>query len=172
MERRKRFSVLGVVAAVLVLAGIGLQVWLWKTPLVVIGRDKPGGTLFDGRTAAGRAFMSVQECGERQQDLYGCIRAFVEKNGRVPNDMNELINEVHEAMAFDDCPAALSGYVVHFENYGKPDAVVIEEHKNKHPTAFALWIRGYHPRVQTLGDGTVHLFADAKLATIPPEKDN
>jgi hypothetical protein len=86
--------------------------------------------------------------------------------------MDELIDEVHEAMAFDGCPAGLSGYVVHFEKYGKPDAVVIEEHENKHPTAFALWIRGYHPRVQTLGDGTVQLFADGKLATIPPENEN
>jgi len=56
--------------------------------------------------------------------------------------------------------------VVHFENYGNPDAVLIEEAKNKHPTAFKLWIQGIHPQVQTTGDGTIRLFKDGKLATI------
>jgi hypothetical protein len=84
--------------------------------------------------------------------------------------MDELINSVHEAMSFDDCPAGLSWYVVHFENYGNPDAVLIEEANNKHPTAFKLWIQGIHPQVQTMGNGTVRLFKDGKLATIDAKK--
>lgn len=51
-------------------------------------------------------------------------------------------------------------------------AVLIEEKQNKHPTCFALWIRGYKPHVQTLGDGTIHLFADAQLVTIQAKKQD
>jgi len=48
--------------------------------------------------------------------------------------------------------------------------VLIEEAKNKHPTAFRLWIQGIHPQVQTMGDGTIRLFKDGKLATINAKK--
>jgi hypothetical protein len=48
--------------------------------------------------------------------------------------------------------------------------VLIEEKENKHRTAFKLWARGIKPRVQTMGDGTIHLFADGKLATINATK--
>jgi len=51
-------------------------------------------------------------------------------------------------------------------------AVLIEEKQNKHPAAFALWIRGYMPHVQTLGDGNIQLFADAKQATIQARKQD
>lgn len=157
--------------AVLVLAMVALQVWLWRSPLVVLGSDGPRGELFDPQTAAGRAFVSLQQCAEQQKHLYECIKAYKDQNGRLPADMNELINNVREAMSFRNCPAGLSEYVVHFENYANPKAVLIEEKQNKHPTAFALWIRGYKTHVQTLGDGTIHLFADAKLVTIQAKKD-
>ncbi len=137
-----------------------------------MGSDEPKGELFDPQTAAGKAFMSLQQCAEQQKHLYECITAYRDKNGRLPADMNELINDVHEAMSFRNCPAGLSEYVVHFENYANPKAVVIEEKQNKHPTAFALWIRGYKPHVQTLGDGTIHLFADGRLATIQAKEKN
>jgi len=158
--------------AVLVLAMAVLQVWLWKSPLVVMGSDEPKGELFDPQTAAGKAFVSLQQCAEQQKHLYECIAAYRDKNGRLPADMNELINDVREAMSFRICPAGRSEYVVHFENYANPKAVLIEEKQNKHPTAFALWIRGYKPHVQTLGDGTIHLFADAKLVTMQAKKRN
>jgi hypothetical protein len=157
---------------VVVLAVAGLQVWLWRSPLVVLGSDGPSGELFDPQTAAGRAFMSLQQCAEQQKHLYECITAYKDKNSRLPADMNELINDAREAMSFRNCPAGLSGYVVHFENYANPKAVLIEENQNKHPTTFALWIRGYKPQVQTMGDGTIHLFAGGQLATIQAtEKD-
>ncbi|NLZ05984.1 MAG: hypothetical protein GXY19_12495 [Phycisphaerae bacterium] len=158
--------------AVLVLAMAVLQVWLWKSPLVVMGSDEPKGELFDPQTAAGKAFMSLQQCAEQQKHLYECITAYRDKNGRLPADMNELINDIHEAKSFRSCPAGLSEYVVHFENYANPKTVLIEEKQNKHPTAFALWIRGYKPHVQTLGDGTIHLFADGKLATIQAKEND
>lgn len=173
MKRHRKRIVLAVaLVAVLVLSYVGLQVWLWKSPLVVVGTGQPGGQLFDSRTAAGRVFDDVQECGEQQKDLYGCIEAYRDRNERLPADMDELINDIHEAMAFDDCPAGLAWYDVHFENYGKPDAVLIEEHENKHPTCLALWIRGYKPQVETMGNGTIHLFANGQLATIQAKRSN
>jgi hypothetical protein len=171
MVRRKKFLVAGItILALLMLSYIGLQVWLARSPLVVLGGQGPGGEIFDQRTAVGRVFADVQECGEQQKNLYQCIEVYKEKHGRLPEDMNALISDVHEAMSFDDCPADLTWYVVHFENFGNPKAILIEEHENKHPTAFKLWARGIKPRVQTMGDGTIHLFNDGKLATIDAAK--
>lgn len=171
MKRGKTITIaFSAIVALVVVLTVALQIWLWKSPLVVLGGAKPGGEIFDRETAVGRVFADVQACGEQQKDLYGCIEVYREKHGRFPQDMDELINSVHEAMSFDDCPAGLSWYVVHFENYGNPDAVLIEEAKNKHPTTFKLWIQGIHPQVQTMGDGTIRLFKDGKLATINAKK--
>lgn len=115
-------------------------------------------------------FDDVQACGEQQKNLYGCIASFKDKHGRMPKDMNELINDVHETRSFRNCPAGLTWYVVHFENYGDLDAVFIEEDENRNPTCLALWIRGHKPQVKTMGDGTIHLFANAQLATIQANK--
>jgi len=171
MNRGRKITVaLGAVIALIVVLSVALQIWLWKSPLVVLGGKEPGGEIFDRGTAVGRVFAAVQACGEQQKDLYGCIEAYREEHARLPKDMDELINGVHEAMSFDDCPAGLSRYAVHFENYGNPTAVLIEEAENNHPTAFKLWIRGIHPQVQTMGNGTIRLFEDGKLATINAKK--
>ena len=159
----------GIIILVLILGG--LQLWLWKTPLVVLGSSTPGGELFDMNTAVGRVFAEVQECGDQQKNLFRCIEAYREKNGRLPDNMDELINDITESMAFRNCPSGRTWYEVHFENYGKPDAVLIEEAQNKHPTAFKLWIRGIKPCMQTMGDGTIHLFEGGKLATIRARKN-
>ena len=156
---------------ILILIWGGLQLWLWKTPLVVLESGTPGGEIFDMNTAVGRVFAELQECGEQQKNLYQCIEAYREKNGRLPNNMDELINDITESMSFRNCPSDRTWYEVHFENYGRPDAVFIEEAQNKHPTAFKLWIRGIKPRVQTMGDGTIHLFEGGKIATIQARKN-
>jgi len=156
---------------ILVLIWGGLQLWLWKTPLVVLGSNTLGGEIFDRNTAVGRVFTEVQECGEQQKNLYQCIEAYRAKNGRLPDNKGELINDIRESMAFTNCPSDLTWYEVHFGNYSKPDTVLIEEAQNKHPTAFKLWIRGIKPCVQTMGDGTIHLFEGSKLATIQARKN-
>ncbi len=155
---------------ILVLIWGGLQLWLWKTPLVVLGSNTLGGEIFDRNTAVNRVFDEVADCGHNQKNLYLNIEAYRNKNGRPPNNMDELINDIPTSMSMTKCPSKPTGYKVHFENYGKPDAVFIEEAKNKHPTAFKLWIRGIKPCVQTMGDGTIHLFEGGKLATIQARK--
>jgi len=166
MARRKKLLAAGIVVIALLLFSYGgLQIWLWKSPLIVLGTE-PGGDLFDPQTAVGQVFAEVQRCGEQQKNLYQCIEAYKEKHGKLPEDKNALINDIHSAMAFDDCPAGLTWYVIHFENFGNPNAVFIEEAENKHRTAFKLWVRGIKPRVQTMGDGIIHVFADGKLATM------
>ena len=168
MARRKKIAI--AIIALLILSIGGVQLWLWNSPLVVLGGDKPAGEIFDRQTAVGRVFAEVQECGEQQKHLYQCIEAYKGKHGRVPKDMNELINDIHNAMAFDRCPAGLTSYVVHFENFGNPRAVLIAERQIKHRTALKLWLRGIKPRVQTMGDGTVRLFEGGKIATIQAKK--
>ena len=92
---KKIATVCIVIGGLTVLLTVGLQVWLWKSPLVVIG-NTPVGELFDARTAVGRVFMDVQACGEQQKNLYGCIEAYREKHGRLPNDMDELANSIYQ----------------------------------------------------------------------------
>jgi hypothetical protein len=164
-----KFAIGGIIIIVLILGG--LQLWLWKTPLVVLGSSTPGGEIFDMSTAVGRVFADVQECGEQQKNLYMCIEAYKEKNSRLPDNKDELINDIRESMAFTNCPSDRIWYEIHFGNYGRPDTVFIEEAHNKHPTAFKLWIRGIKPCVQTMGDGTIHLFEGGKLATIQARKN-
>ena len=163
-----KVTIAGIV--ILVLIWGGLRFWLWKTPLVVLGQSTPVGEIFDMNTAVGRVFAEVQECGEQQKNLYLYIEAYREKNDRLPDNMDELINDIPNSMSFRNCPSGRTWYEVHFENYGKPDAVFIEEAKNIHSTAFKLWIRGIKPRVQTMGDGTIYLFEGGKLATIQAHK--
>ena len=171
MNLKSSYKVVIVSIIILILIWGGLQLWLWKTPLVVLGSSTPGGEIFDMNTTVGRVFAEVQECGEQQKNLFGYIEAYREKNSKLPNNMDELINDIPNSMSKTKCPSKPTEYKVHFENYGKPDAVFIEEAKNKHPTAFKLWIRGIKPRVQTMGDGTIHLFKDGKIATIQARKN-
>lgn len=171
MKLQSSYKVVIVSIIILLLIWGGLQLWLWKTPLVVLGSGTPKGEIFDMNTAVGRVFAEVQECGEQQKDLFGYIEAYREKNSRLPNNIDELINDIPKSMSKTRCPSKPTGYKVHFENYGKPDAVFIEEVQNKHPTAFKLWIRGIKPQVQTMGDGTIHLFKDGKVATIQARKN-
>ena len=157
---KKRLTTAVVIGIGLILAWGGVQLWLWRSPLVL-----------DSETATGRVFDDVSACGHQQKNLYGCIVAFKDRHGRMPKDMNELRNDhEHDAKAFEDCPTGLSSYVVHFENLGKAGAVLIEERENRHRTALKLWLRGIRPRVQTFGDGTIHLFQGGKLATIHAER--
>ncbi len=172
MSIKTSYKVVTAGIIILVLIWGGLQLWLWRTPLVVLSSNTPGGEIFDMNTAVGRVFAEVLECGEQQKNLYLYIEEYREKNGLLPNNMNELINDIPKSMSWTKCPSKPTGYEVHFENYGKPDAVFIEEAKNKHPTAFKLWIRGIKPCVQTMGDGTIHLFEGGKLATIQARKKN
>jgi hypothetical protein len=171
MKPQSSYKVAIVSIIILILIWCGLQLWLWKTPLVVLGLSKPGGEIFDMNTAVGRVFAEVQECGEQQKNLYLYIEAYKQKNGRLPHNMDELINDIPKSMSWTKCPSKPTGYVVHFENYDKPNAVFIEEAKNKHPTALKLWIRGIKPQVQTMGDGMIHLFKHGKLATIQARKN-
>jgi hypothetical protein len=169
-QHRKFLAVAIAIAAVLLLAYGGLHLWLSRSPLAVMGGNKPAGEIFDPSTAVGRVFADVQECGEQQKHLYQCIEAYKEKHGKLPEDMDTLRDDVYQAKSFDDCPADLTWYVVHFENFGDSQAVLIEEHENKHRTTFKLWVRGIKPQVRTMGDGTVQLFNDGQIATIQARK--
>ena len=164
-----KVAIVGTIILALILGGLLLR--LRSKPLIIMDSGGPGGDLFDMSTAVGRVFAEVQECGEQQKNLYLCIEAYKEKNSRLPDNMDKLINDITESMAFRNCPSDRTLYEVHFENYGRPDAVLIEGAQNKHPTAFELWIRGIKPCVQTMGDGTIHLFEGGKLATIQARKN-
>jgi len=107
MKSGYKVAITGTIILVMILGG--LLFWLWRTPLVVVG---PAGTLrgelFDMSTTVGRVFAEVQECGEQQKNLYQCIEAYRKKNGRLPDNKDELINDIQESMAFRNCPSDLT----------------------------------------------------------------
>ncbi|MHC4519900.1 MAG: hypothetical protein ACYTAS_15030 [Planctomycetota bacterium] len=120
MARRKKLLVPGITIVALLLSYGGLQLWLWKSPLIVLGGQRPAGEIFDRQTAVGRVFADVQRCGEQQKNLYQSIAIYKEKHGELPEDKDALMNDVRSAKSFDDCPAGLTWYVIHFENFGNP----------------------------------------------------
>jgi hypothetical protein len=60
---------------------------------------------------------------------------------------------------------------MHPENYGESDAVLISETRNEHSNTLSLWIRGIKPRVQAMGNGTIQMFRDGKVATMDAKDD-
>ena len=168
MKNRHVIVISCIAAAVLILVGLGT--YLLMTPLVVLDGGKPRGDIFEPQTQVGRIFQSVSNCAERQKRLFGCIEAYKEKHGRAPESLNTLINDDGRSMPFLNCPLG-HPYILHPENYGKPNAVLISESRNEHPTALKLWLRRIKPCVQTMGDGTIYLFEDGKIATIQARKN-
>ncbi len=164
MHERKRYW--GRIALssiiVVVLFFVGLKFYLFWTPVDVLN-------LFESDSASGRAVQDVYDCAHHQRNLLGYIIAFKNEVGRPPQSLEELINHDTGAMAFDKCLLG-PDYEYLPENYGKPDAVLIRERATKHDGTLYLWLHGLRPRVETTGDGTVHLFEDSDLITLPPKE--
>lgn len=152
-------------AALVVTALAALGAHLLMTPLIVLDGGKPVGDIFDPQTQVGRIVTSLSECAEKQKGLFSYIEAYRQKHGRGPDSVDALINDDLISMSFTGCPLG-HPYVIHGENYGKADAILSWESRNEHPTAWKLWIRGIKPCVQTMGDGTIHLFEDGRLFTM------
>jgi hypothetical protein len=168
MMTRHRILTAGIVAVVLAI-GV-LKVYVTMTPLVRFAPGRPTGEAFEPGTKLGQVFSSVQKCAEWQRDLFGCVEAYREKNGHLPDSMDALINDNPSSMAFTHCPLELSGYVIHTEAYGNPGGVFISEKQNRHGTPFMLWFRGIRPCVQTMGDGTVRMFEGRGLQVTLPAR--
>ncbi len=168
MKNRHIIAISCVALVVVILGGLG--VYLLMTPVVVLDGGKPGGDTLEPQTQVGRIFQSVYECAHQQKGLFSYIEAYRQKHGRLPDSTDTLINDEVGSMAFTDCPLGHS-YIIHPENYGKADAILISESRNGHRTALKLWIRGIKPCVQTMGDGTIYLFEDGKVATIQAKKN-
>lgn len=129
---------------------IGLRVCVSFTPVQV---------------GTGPVWNSIEKCAENQKNLYQSLEFFVEENGRLPNNLDEFKINGFSATSVWKCPASKKGYDLFLENYRNPKAVVIADKENNHPTTFMLWFRGFKPHVQTMGDGTIHLFKDGKIMT-------
>lgn len=160
--KRSYVIVIVCIIAVILLIG-GLKIYLFLTPVVGLGPNGPTGSIFDSNTKVGQVFVSVSECAERQKGLYGYIEAYREKHGKLPDNIEVLINDDTGSMHFTHCPLG-SSYMIYPENYGKPGTVFISETQNKHSNTFSLRIRGIKPKVQTMGDGMIYMFEDGKIA--------
>lgn len=116
----------------------------------------------------GPQWDSIEKCAENQKNLYQSIAWELREKGKLPGP--DFLVRGFPARATWHCPACGRGYALHPENYGKRDAVVIADEQNRHPTTFLWWFRGLHPHVQTMGDGTIHLFRGGKLLTMVGSK--
>lgn len=161
MKRTHIKAIICIIVVILVIGG--LKIYLLVTPPVILGRDSPAGFIFVPNTKASRVFSSVSDCAEKQKELFGYIEAYRTKHGKIPDSINTLINDDAGSMHWINCPLG-SSYSIHPENYGNPKAVFISETQNKHSNTLSLWIRGIKPHVQTMGDGTIYMFKDGKVA--------
>jgi hypothetical protein len=168
MKRTHTKTIVSIIVITLLIGA--LRVYLFLTPVVELSSDKPTGLIFDPNTKASWVFDDVSKCAERQKGLYGYIEAYRKKHGKLPDSINTLINDDVQSWHWTNCHLGPS-YEIHPENYGKPNAVFISETKNKHPNTLSLWIRGIKPRVQTMGDGTIQMFKDGKVATVNAKKN-
>jgi hypothetical protein len=168
MKRTHIKTIVSIIVVILLICA--LKVYLFLTPVVELGPDGPAGFIFDPNTKASRVFNSVLDCAERQKGLYGYIEAYRKKHGKLPDSINTLINDDPNSMHFTRCPLG-SSYRMHPENYGESDAVLISETRNEHSNTLSLWIRGIKPRVQAMGNGTIQMFRDGKVATMDAKDD-
>jgi hypothetical protein len=118
----------------------------------------------------GSEWRSIEKCAENQKYLYQSIEWYVQEHGKLPAQDFQIRGL--PAGATWKCPACGRGYALHLENYGNPHAVIINDEQDRHPTTFRWWFRGLHPHVQTMGDGTIHLFKGGKILTMVGSKEN
>ncbi len=147
MKRRNK-AIIAISSIVAII--IGLRVWISYTPVHL-----------DGAVSE-----SIDKCATHQKRLYQTIQYYVHENDRLPENLDEFKIKGFPATMYWRCSATERGYNVFLENYGDPQKVVISDQVNKHPTTFKLWFRGYQARVQTMGDGTIHLYKGGKLMTM------
>jgi len=167
--KRTHIKVTICIVVVVLLIG-GFKIYLLLTPPVILGGSRSAGFIFDPNTKASRIFTSVSDCAERQKGLYGYIEVYRTKHDKLPDSTETLINDDTGSMHWIKCP--LGGfYSIHPENYGNPKAIFISEGPNKHSNTLSLWIRGIKPRVQTMGDGTIYMFKDGKVAKMNAKKN-
>ena len=168
MKRNHIKLIICIIVVILLISG--LKIYLLLTPPVILGGRRPAGFIFDPNTKASRVFTSVSDCAVKQKSLYGYIEAYRTKHGKLPDSINTLINDDVGSMHWINCPLGTS-YRMYPENYGNPKAVFISEAQNKHSNTLSLWIRGIKPRVQTMGDGTIYMFKDGKVAKMNAKKN-
>ena len=150
MQRQKR-AITGVLIVLAVVAGgvVGLRFWASRRPIQV-----------------GPVWESIECCAEHQKRLYQSLEHYVEQHGGVPEDVDSWQIRGFPAAEVWKCPETGEGYDVFVENYGDPERVVIADKRDAHRATFMLWFRGYRPRVQTMGDGTIELFEGGKVMTM------
>lgn len=144
-----------IIAALFVIViALGLRVWASYWPFQL------GGPEWD----------SIEKCATNQSYLYQSLEYYVAEHGRIPDRLEEFKIRDFPATAVWECPATHKGYDLFLENYGNPKAVLIADKGNRHPTTLMYWLRGLNPNVQTMGDGTIHLFKGGKIMTMVGSK--
>ena len=150
---RRRLSIIITIFVIVIV--VGVKVVVARTPIKL---DGP-------------AWRSVETCAMYQKRLYQTIEHYKEEHGQFPDAIEDFRIDGSSAGSHWKCPASNSGYDISLENYGNPDAVIIAERSNKHSSTFMFWLRGLKPHVQTMGDGTIHLFEGGKLTTMVGSKN-
>lgn len=153
------------VTAVVALTVSGLMAYSMMTPLVIGPGGFGGALLGPGTKASGGVLGIAGQCAQRQKDLFKWVEAYKGKHDQLPDSLETLVEDEPQCMYASHCQLG-AVYVLHPENYGKSDAVLISEAENNHRNTLRLWLKGIKPEVQTMGDGTIQLFRDGKLVTI------
>ena len=159
MKRNEKYIIFGILSLIVII-GI-LKIWVQHTPIHI-----------DMNGSVGKVFNSVSDCAHNQKRMYLVFEEYLGKYGKAPSGIDDLSSKINITCKTYFCTEANENnsgqftYRLYPENYGKPDAVFIEDSVNEHPNTFMLRFRGIKPEVKTMGDGTIHLFNKGQVATI------
>lgn len=118
----------------------------------------------------GPEWESLETCAENQKWLYQSLAHHQQEHGTLPDSAEEFEIRGFPATRMWKCPASKRGYVLHLENFGNPAAVLIAEEQEAHPTTLGWSLKRLKPHVQTMGDGTIHLFEGGRVLTMVGRK--
>jgi hypothetical protein len=106
----------------------------------------------------GKPYESLVACAEHQKSVYQSIVHYQKENGRLPEKGQGFPADGKRPLKIWRCPISETPYLIEPASYGSSDHALIADSPHRHHTTFMWWLRGMKPQVETMGDGTVHLF--------------
>ena len=119
----------------------------------------------------GKAYDSLVECAEHQKWVYQSIEYYQNENGRLPESGENFLADGKRPLKIWRCPISDAPYIVEPARYGSSDGALITDAHHDHRSTFMWWLKGLKPQVETMGDGTIRLFEEGRVATMAGRRE-
>jgi hypothetical protein len=157
MKSNARKLAVGVSVVVLMLVAlVGVRLWVESRPFSLDGPE----------------MAELYRCAEMQKHLFIRIRNILEKEGVNREEIDrDPVGQI--GIQLMTCPGSWMDYRIELAAYGNPDAVLISDWEDRHPTTFRWWLMGMKPKVHTMGDGMIYFFHKNNrfaMHSLPPQR--